>query len=169
MRRAVVVFTIVLAAVDGGCYRNAVQRALPVEPHEEYCWWHVMTSPLSVDTVAARFASAFATIGFRNVRWEHQGDTAWAVSTPTLLRGQPEGVLYASRIVGYQKGDSTHFRSYVMIQPAGDGAVSTTAIAGEATGVIGLCRAIATAAAVQATARPEATGEEAWRLWARSQ
>ena len=172
MRRALL-RQIVLAAVlaTSGCRRPSVASSpAPSAAVEEYCWWHVMSSPMHVDTVAARFASAFTAFGLRDVRRGRQADTAWATASLTDLGGQPGSARYAGRMVGYQKGDSTHFRSYVTVQAPLRGSQPVDTADETATGGhIAACNAIARAAAVHASAPAAATGEEALKVWDRKQ
>ena len=124
---------------------------------------------MPVDTVAARFANAFTSVGLLDARWEHQADTAWATASLTELPQQGGAVRYASRMVGYQKGDSTHFRTYVTIQPPLVGwQLADTADGAATRRRSAACNAIARAAAVNASASAAATGEETFTVWGKS-
>lgn len=146
--------------------------AAPVRPAEGYCWWAVFRSPLRVDTVVARYARAYARVGLSGVAWSHAGDTAWAHAGPTVLGGAHANGTYAARIVAYQHGDSTHFRTYVLlIPPAGGWPGSDSAVVrGDNVGAgrqIGFCAELGRAAGAEGTAPGWTDGEEKLGLWQR--
>ena len=127
---------------------------------EDHCWWAVTRSPLPLDSVVARFAGAFRTVGLDAVSTKRIADSAWVHGGPTVI---PEmgGATYESRVVGYWDGSSTHFRQFVSLRQNR----SDSANAGQRT--IPFCATTARAAAVQAIVPQTPTGEESLKLWTR--
>ena len=80
------------------------------------------------DSVAARYARAFTTLGLSGTGWSHQADTAWAEGGPTLLT-RPAGTgVFAARVVAYRRGDTALVRPFVGVRAAGDVNVAQLAI-----------------------------------------
>lgn len=104
------------------------------------------------DSVANRFAQAFAALGLSAGRAGSLGDTTWAQGGPTTLTGERAGS-WAARVVAIRTGDSTLVRPFV----AGD----TTA------GLISMCGEIMTRAAVHATAPREQEPDDSAARWRR--
>lgn len=119
--------TAVLAALTAaagslitGCRRPetttiAVARAWPPE---ERCWWAPFRSVLPPDSVAVRFARAYAALGLTDATWSHRADTAWAEAGPSVLSDSTHSGTYAARVVAFQREDTTLFRTFVAT-PAG--------------------------------------------------
>ena len=124
---------------------------VPVPLDEEHCWWAVYRTSLPLDTVADRFARAFASIGFAPSAPSQVGDTAWINVGPSRLSGY-EGRPIEARMVAYRAGDSTHFRTFV-----------TTG----ASQAIELCQQISRAAPVGGVTLREPDGEEKLSVWRR--
>ncbi|MGI8508837.1 MAG: hypothetical protein ACR2MQ_05890 [Gemmatimonadaceae bacterium] len=151
------------ALLSAGCHRHPVgiapvQPALASSAQEGHCWWTVLRTPLPPDSVAVHFQRGFAAIGLTNATWAHSADTAWAYAGPTPLSRGPAGAMYASRVVAYLHGDSTHFRYYVSIAP-------TSLMKGSV--AIPFCGEITTAASVPHSAPRNPTGEETLTVWRR--
>ncbi len=106
-----------------------------------------------VDTVTARFARAFADLGFAPVG-HSIADTAWVSAAPVVLPGSAGGSISA-RVVAFRLGDSTHFRTFIAT-PGWKGAQT-----------IPLCGAILRTAAVGAVAPRTPDGEELLGVWQR--
>lgn len=116
------IMTMLGALLSAGCHRHPVviapaQPALASSAQEDPCWWTVLRTTLPPDSVAVHFQRGFAAVGLANATWAHSADTAWAYAGPTPLSRGPAGAVYASRVVAYLHGDSTHFRYYVSIAP----------------------------------------------------
>lgn len=138
----------------GGCHRAPPKAAAaPVALTEDHCWWAVYRAAQPVDTVAARFGRAFGAVGLAPVRAFRLGDTVRVDAGPSPL-ASADGRVVGARLVAYQAGDSTHFRTYVSMR---DSAGSVT---------IPLCGRISGAAAVGAIAPREPDGEEKLPVWA---
>lgn len=168
VRRAAVRLTLLLAAPAAGCRGRAAAPA-PERWPEDHCWWAVARSPLSPDTVAARFAQAFTALGLASAATRRLADTAWAAAGPTPIARGPAGARYASRIVAYRRGDSTHFRHFVAVLPPAGGWARPADTAGGLGGrSIGFCGDVTRAAVVRASLPREPTGEEGLRVWTRA-
>lgn len=153
-----------LVLLASALFINACQHHTPkLEPipaSEEHCWWAVMRSLLPLDTVATRFERAFNSLGVTPVTSKRIADSVWVNAGRGTVTQIGPGI-YASRVVGYWDGNSTHFRQFVTFIPAGSDAVN----AGART--IAFCSASARAADVQAIVPREPTGEEGLTLWTR--
>jgi hypothetical protein len=124
---------------------------VPASVDEEYCWWAVYRTSLPLDTVADRFARAFASIGFAPSAPSQVGDTAWINVGPSRVSGY-EGRPIEARMVAYRAGDSTHFRTFV---------------ATGASQAIELCQQISRAAPVGGVTLRGPDGEEKLSVWRR--
>ncbi len=124
---------------------------VPAALDEEHCWWAVYRTSLPLDTVAARFARAFTSVGFGPAAPSQVGDTAWINVGPSRLSGY-EGRPIEARMVAYRAGDSTHFRTFV---------------ATGASQAIELCQQISRAAPVGGVTLREPDGEEKLSVWRR--
>jgi hypothetical protein len=148
-----------------GCHRAVPSMPSPVALKEEHCWWAVFHTPLPADTVAARFAQAFTTIGFTGARSGHLADTAWASAGPTELGGRWGGATYAARVVAYRQSDTTRFRHFLAAGlPAQAAADDTARMSGR---LIGLCGELGRASATHGTAPRAPNGEETLGVWKR--
>jgi hypothetical protein len=124
---------------------------VPVSPNEEHCWWAVYRTSLPLDSVTARFARAFTSLGFGASAPSQLGDTAWINVGPSRISGY-DGRSIAARMVAYRAGDSTHFRTFVAT--------------GESQ-AIDLCQQISRAAPVGGVSLREPDGEEKLSVWRR--
>jgi hypothetical protein len=120
------------AALSTGCHRgrpHVASTPLP-SPSYEHCWWAAYRTAMSPDSVAARYAGAYKTLGFPNGGWSHLGDTAWAEAGPTALAREAGTRVYAARVVAIRRGDTTFFRQFnaVQLQPADSGGKGALAI-----------------------------------------
>jgi hypothetical protein len=125
MLRRLPLYAILVAftgALSACCHRSPVQTAsTPLAlPAEDHCWWAAYRTAIPADSVAVRYARAFASLGLSGAGWSHQADTAWAEGGPTVL-SRPTGTgLYAARVVAYRRGDTTLVRPFVAVRPHGD-------------------------------------------------
>ena len=120
MRRPIAPFAplaLVAAALGAGCHRpHAATAVAPIPwPAEAHCWWAPFRTTLPPDSVAARFARAYAALGLSDTTWSRQADTAWADAGPTVLGDSTGRVVHAARVVAFRRGDSTLFRPFVAI------------------------------------------------------
>lgn len=146
----------------GGCrHRPTITRPMPSTMVEEHCWWAAFRSPLPHDSVVARYARAFASVGLTGVRTSRLADTAWAQAGPTPLDRADRRDTYAARIVAYQRGDSALFRTFVSVVP--DAASDSSPRVGALH--IALCQAIGQAAQAQGAAPREPGDEETQAVW----
>jgi hypothetical protein len=111
----------IAAGLSGGCRHAKPQTASAplVWPAEEYCWWAPLRTAMSPDSVAVRYATAFATLGLSGAGWSHRADTAWAEAGPTVLSRATGGGIFAARVVAYRRGDTTLVRPFVAARPEG--------------------------------------------------
>ena len=131
----------------------------------EHCWWSTNRSLLGPDSIAAHFRSAYATVGFSEVRQGTAGDTAWVQASPVVFPDAPPGIQYGMHAVAYQVGDSTHYRYFVAAFGAGPvprTANDSIALIRE---IIPRCIAVARAAAIPGVQPAEPTGEERLSVW----
>lgn len=116
----------VMLAVAGtfgtACHHTTAQTrtASAERPEEDHCGWAPQRTAATPDSVAARFAQAFATLGLAGAGWSHKADTAWAEGGPTALSRPAGAGVYAARVVAYRHGDTTLVRPFVAVTPAGD-------------------------------------------------
>lgn len=170
MRRpfaSVTVLATLIGALHGGCRHPARTTPTPTEPAEGYCWWAVFRTPLPPDTVAARFAQAFTSLGLTGATWSHRADTALAHAGPTVLDGPRGGGTYAARVVAYRHGDTTRFRHFVAITPPPRGWAPPADRVRPAGRHISFCGEIGRAAQTHGTAPREPNGEEKLDVWQR--
>jgi hypothetical protein len=150
---------LVVAILSTGCRHKPVDiTPLPAPLNETYCWFAVALSPLPADSVAVRFQRAYGAVGLTGAAWFHNADTAWAHAGPTPLQRGSVRATYASRVVAYWHGDSTHFRWYVATTPTADTANGS----GD---VIGFCGDVSRAAAVHGSAPQWPNGEDTLSVW----
>lgn len=152
--RLVAVAASALAISLAACHRARLPAPAPAVMEENACWWAVIRTGNPVDTVTARFARAFADLGFASLASSRIADTAWVNAAPSVLPGYPGGAVSA-RVVAYRLGDSTHFRTFIAT-PGWTGAQT-----------IPLCQAIARTAAVGAVIPRNPDGEELLGVWQR--
>ena len=104
-----------------GCHRAKPQAAITPRTalEEMHCWWSAFRTMTPPDSVAARYARAYATLGLTETRWSHQADTAWAEGGPTMLTRPAGAGTYTAHVVAYRRGDTTFFRPFAGVRPAG--------------------------------------------------
>jgi hypothetical protein len=151
---------VLLVSVLAACHRQTIIRASPDLPREEYCWWAVHRSSLTVDSVALRFRRAFEAVGLQATSQKRLGDTIWVYGDSS--RGT-SGSRYRSRAVAYQHGDTTRYRYYVELAASSDTAAART----DSPNLVGICGHIAKAAAIRGSTPREPTGEESLAVWTR--
>lgn len=157
---ALVVATILICTA---CLRTASRPTPPapaVWPREEHCWWAAYRTTMPADSVANRFAQAFAALGLSPGGAGALGDTAWAQGGPTTLPGERAGI-WAARVVAIRSGDTTFVRPFV--------AADASAYGTEGTGAnrIAMCGEIMRRAAVHATAPREQEPDDSSARWRR--
>jgi hypothetical protein len=157
-RGALMTFIVISAA---GCHNQVPPLSPTARRAEDPCWWAVMRSPLSQDSVARSFQQAFNAVGLTNPTIIRMADTAWVHAGPTRM-AESGGAIYESRVVAYWHGDSTHYRQYIAITPQPGDSVNLGQRA------IPFCGATARAAAVQGSAPRAPTGEETLTIWNRT-
>jgi hypothetical protein len=111
-----------VGALSAGCHRSRAETvSTPTSwPEEDHCWWAAHRTAIPPDSVAVRYAQAFATLGLSGAGWSHQADTAWAEGGPAVL-ARPAGTgLYAARVVAYRRGDTTFVRPFLAVRSAGE-------------------------------------------------
>jgi hypothetical protein len=157
-RGALIACVVILAA---SCHNQVPILSPTARGREDPCWWTVMRSPLSPDSVALRFQQAFRAVGLTNPTMTSLADTAWVHAGPTRMV-ESAGAIYESRVVAYWHGDSTHYRHYLAItrQPGDSVNFGQRAIP--------FCAATARAAGVQGSAPQAPTGEETLKIWTRT-
>jgi hypothetical protein len=141
----------------------SASRAAPLAV--EHCWWSTNRSLLGPDSTAARFRSAYATVGFSAVRQGAAGDTAWVQASPVAFPDAPPGIRYGMHAVAYQVGDSTHYRYFVAAFGAGPVPRTANDSIALIRDVIPRCVAVARAAAIPGIQPAEPTGEERLSVW----
>src|SRR5258705_2491535 len=131
MRLSLAVHATLLAIAGSfgvGCpHRRAQTASTPsARPEYEHCWWAAYRTTMPPDSVAARYAGAYTTLGLSNSSWSHLADTAWAAAGPTALAREGGTWIYAGRVVAIRRGDTTFFRPFNALQPD-DGSGNATA------------------------------------------
>jgi hypothetical protein len=165
MRARLAAHTILLAIAGTlavGCQRPRAQTAITPRARLEYdhCWWAAYRTSMSPDSVAARYARAYTTVGLSNSGWAHSADTAWAEAGPTALAREDDTLLYAGRVVAIRRGDTTFFRPFNALQPD-DGTGKGTARR------IGFCGDVSRAALTGGTAPRDEERDDTLPLWRR--
>ena len=121
-----------VASLSTACHRGGPRVAITpsAQPKYEHCWWAAYRTAMPPDSVAARFAGAYTTLGFPPSGWSHLGDTAWAEAGPTALAREAGTRVYAARVVAIRRGDTTFYRQFnaVQLQPADSGGKGALAI-----------------------------------------
>ncbi|HEV8411336.1 MAG TPA: hypothetical protein VGQ30_12565 [Gemmatimonadaceae bacterium] len=169
-------FVLLLVAAVAGCRRPAAPASAPVPlpSNWEHCWWTVMRSTLSVDSVGSSFRRAFVTLGQSNVHWTKNGDTVFVRAGPApLLPSEVPwdtasyGATYWARIAAFPQNDSTRFRLYVsIVRPSHGWAQPSDSV--HAFRPIGLCAEIGKVVAFRWIRRVGDPGdEEKLPVWSR--
>jgi len=115
---------------------------------------------MSADSVAARYAAAYTTLGLSNSGWSHLADTAWAEAGPTPLARDGDTLIYAGRVVAIRRGDTTFFRPFNALQ-GDDGSGKAGAHR------IGFCGEVSRAAMTGGTAPRDEEPDDSLPLWRR--
>jgi hypothetical protein len=114
---------------------------------------------MTPDSVAARFARAYESLGLANASWSHQADTAWAEAGPsTVVREGASGIVRA-RVVAYRRGDTTLVRPFSSVQPEGSANLGAL--------YIGFCGEVIRAAKAETTQPPSEEPDDSLPLWRR--
>jgi len=152
----------ITAALAAGCHHPRPQTGITptAQPEYEHCWWAAYRTGMSPDSVAARYAGAYTTVGLSNSSWSHLADTAWAEAGPTALAREGDTLTYAGRVVAIRRGDTTFFRPFNALQ-ADDG----TGKAGAHR--IGFCGEVSRAAMTGGTAPRDEEPDDTLPLWRR--
>lgn len=113
-----------------GCHHTGTRTASAptVWPTEEHCWWAPLRTAMLPDSVAARYSSAYTSLGLSGARWSHAGDTAWAEAGPTFVERAAGSAVYAARVVAYRRGDTTLVRPFVAVRSEGSASVGSLSI-----------------------------------------
>jgi hypothetical protein len=173
MRRNTVTVGIALMGciLSAACRHQApaIAHVAPVangsEQAREFCWWAVLRSGRSADSVAGRFRRAFEELELANISAGRWGDTAWAHGGPSSVSTRAANASYESGVLAYPHGDSTHFRYFVLIAaPPGGWKLAADSV--EATSHnIEFCADIARRVQVGTVAPRSPTGEETLSVW----
>ena len=154
-----VLFALV-GALSAGCHRIGPRvTTTSLTSQEEHCWWAAYRTAMPPDSVAARYAGAYTTLGLSNSSWSHLADTAWAEAGPTPLTREGGNGIYAARVVALRRGDTTLVRPFNAIQPVGPANVGGLHIA--------FCGEASRAAKAQTTAPPNEEPDDSLPLWRR--
>ena len=141
------------------------QSPAPIPLTESHCWWAVLRTDRSPDSLAGTFKRAYEKLGFKHAAISSVADTSWVASGPTPLSDVAQGNVYQSRMVAYNHGDSTHFRFFVDYPPRNDSvAHSNTSSYPEP---ISLCGRVAGATGIKWSVLKEPDGEEQLSVWRR--
>jgi hypothetical protein len=161
-RAAHAILLAITGALAVGCHQTRPQTAITprTQPEYEHCWWAAYRTAMSPDSVAARYAGAYTTVGLSNSKWSHLGDTAWAEAGPTALAREGDTLTYAGRVVAIRRGDTTFFRPFNALRPD-DG----TGKAGAHR--IGFCGEVSRAAMTGGTAPRDEEPDDTLPLWRR--
>lgn len=152
---------LLVGSLSAACHRTGPQVASTplTSPQWEHCWWAALRTAMPPDSVAARYARAYETLGLANAGWSHQGDTAWAEAGPsTVAREGGSGILTA-RVVAYRRGDTTLVRPFSSVQPVGPANLGAL--------YIGFCGEVIRAAKAETTAPPNEERDDSLPLWRR--
>lgn len=144
-----------------GCRHPAqvTTASSPAWPTEERCWWAPFRTALPTDSVAARYARAYTTVGLSRAEWSHLADTAWAQAGPSMRTDSGHVGTYAARVVALRRGDSTLFRTFVSVR-----ASTSTDVAPDQ---IGFCGETMRAAKAEGTAPRNEDPDDALPIWRR--
>lgn len=151
----------VSATLSSGCHRSRPQTATTPSAwiDGDHCWWARYRTAMPPDSVAARYARAYATLGLATTGWSHQADTAWAESGPTVLSRSGSSATYASRVVAYRLGDTTFVRPFVTVRNGGEVNVGSLSIQ--------FCGDVSRAAQAGTTAPREEERDDSLPVWRR--
>jgi hypothetical protein len=168
-RSAIVTWSILSSCILVGCRHRAEPMDAPTamtRPHvREYCWWAVLRSSRSPDSVGARFKRAYEELELSTVSTGRWGDTVWAHAGPSRVSTRMTNASYESGALAYALGDSTHFRYFVAITAPPGGWIRRSDSVEATKGDIDFCTDIARHAAIGWTAPNEPAGEESLPLW----
>ena len=152
-----------------GCHRQAQTAPTPAAVKSprlrEYCWWAVLRSARSPDSVAVRFQRAYKELMLGKITSGRLGDTAWAHAGPSWISNSTTNASYESGALAYAIGDSTHFRYFVTISAPPGGWIRQSDSVEASRGDIDFCTNIARRASIGWTQPNNPTGEESLALW----
>ena len=165
----------VLVLLADGCQRHVHSLPTRLPAAWDHCWWTVIRSTRSLDSVASGFRRAFVTVGLPNIHWTRSADTIWVRGGPaplpaadTTFVAATSGATYWSRTVAYRQADSTHFRMYVAVVPPPKGWADSTVSNHLSAYLFTACEAIARASEIRWIRRPGDPGdEEKLPVWSR--
>lgn len=162
--RRLLVSALVATTLVAACHRSAATpAATPVRTPESYCFWTAFRTTLPPDTVAARYAHAFTTLGLTGATTSHAADTAWAHAGPTSLTLPNGSGTYAARVVAFRRGDSTYYRPFVSL--TGDRQSAAEDSGRHTSRTISFCSALGGAAQVGGTTQGGPGALEAMDVW----
>lgn len=148
-------------SLSAGCHRTAARVAstAPASPQWEHCWWAAHRTALPPDSVAARFARAYESLGLANASWSHQADTAWAEAGPSPVAREGVSGIVRARVVAYRRGDTTLVRPFSAVQSTGPSNIGAL--------YIGFCGDVIRAAKAGTTQPPNEEPDDSLPLWRR--
>jgi hypothetical protein len=111
------------------------------------------------DSVAARFARAYDSLGLANAGWSHQADTAWAEAGPSTVAREGASGIVRARVVAYRRGDTTLVRPFSSVQPTGPANLGSL--------YIGFCGDVIRAARAGTTQPSNEEPDDTLTLWRR--
>jgi hypothetical protein len=135
----------------------------PARLTESHCWWAVLRTDRSPDSLAKTFKHAYERLGFKRAAISAVADTSWVTSGPTPLEDVANGIVYQSRMVAYDHGDSTHFRFFVEYPPESDSIVHSETQ--NRPGPISLCGRVAGTTGIKWSPLMKPDGEEKLSVW----
>ena len=122
------------------CHRTRVDSPAPATPPltQQYCWWTSLRTTIPPDSVGARFARAFTTLGFSNVTVRANVDTALVDDSSHVAENVARAVVihahvaelpgdsgavqstarYEGLAVAWVRADTTRVRYYLARDPA---------------------------------------------------
>jgi len=162
-------FVVVSSALTMACRHQGAPISV-AEPavaarSREFCWWAVLRSVRTPDSISARFRHAYSEMGFVSVTSGTVGDTTWAHAGPDTLASRARHVSYESGAIAYPRGAIAHFRYFVAIAPPSGGWTAKEDSVTAAAGDIDFCAEVAHRSAIMWSAPPRPTGEESLPLW----
>lgn len=150
-----------IGSMSAACHRTGPRVATTpsTSPSLEHCWWAAYRTAMPPDSVTARYAAAYTTLGLSNSSWSHLADTAWAEAGPTTLVREGGTGIFTARVVAYRRGDTTFVRPFDAVHPVGPANVSGLAI--------GFCGEASRVAKAGTTAPPNEEPDDSLPLWRR--
>jgi hypothetical protein len=158
-RRAVLL--VLAGSLSAGCHRAPPRVASTPRssPTWEHCWWAALRTALPPDSVAARYARAYESLGLANPGWSHLADTAWAEAGPSTVARDGNSGIVRARVVAYRRGDTTLVRPFTSVQQVGPGNPGGL--------TIGFCGEVIRAAKAETTQPSNEESDDSLPLWRR--